>query len=93
MLYEDEDDIFMGTPRSKFFDIVFNANRNLVEHKIETLFERYIAMEKMLEDQLGEEVDVQRIVDSWIIENPDEVHARKKDMFIVTVGDILTQNE
>ena len=93
MLYEDEDDIFMGTPRSKFFDIVFNANRNLVEHKIETLFERYIAMEKMLEDQLGEEVDVQRVVDSWIIENPDEVHTRKKDMFIVTVGDILTQNE
>lgn len=93
MLYEDEDDIFMGSPRSKFFDIIFNANRNLVEHKIETLLERYVVMEKMLEEKLGEDVDVQRIVDSYIIENPDEMHNLKKDMFIVSVGDILTQNE
>ena len=93
MLYEDEDDIFMGSPRSKFFDIMFNANRNLVEHKMETLIERYVAMEKMLEEHLGEEVDVQRIVDSLIIAEPDEIHHRKRDMFIVTVGDILTQNE
>ena len=35
MLYEDEDDFFVGSPRSKFFDILFNANRDLVENALE----------------------------------------------------------
>ena len=32
------DDIFGGEPRDKFFDIVYNANRNIVENELENLF-------------------------------------------------------
>ena len=30
-------DIFESSPKEKFFDIVFNANRNLVEEELENL--------------------------------------------------------
>ena len=29
-LFEDEDDLFMGSPKSKFIDIIYNANRNVL---------------------------------------------------------------
>jgi len=41
----DEDDVFMGSPKSKFFDIIYNANRNLVELELEVLIERMACME------------------------------------------------
>ncbi len=40
MLYEDEDDIFMGSPKSKFFDILFHANKDLVKEKLLQIVER-----------------------------------------------------
>jgi len=53
MLYEDEDDFFMGSPKSKFFDILFNANRELVKTKLLEIVDRYSAMEILLEKQVG----------------------------------------
>jgi len=91
MLYEDEDDIFMGSPKSKFFDILFNANKDLVKEKLLQIVERYNAMELLLEDTLGEEVH--HAVNSILMERADEIAQRNTDFFIVTVGEILTQNE
>lgn len=91
MLYEDEDDIFMGSPKSKFFDILFNANRNLVKEKLLDIVERYNAMELLLEEHLGS--NVHQVVHSLLLERADEIHERNNDFFIATVGEILTQNE
>ena len=55
MLYEDEDDFFMGSPKSKFFDIVFNANRELVKTKLAHIIDRYSALEILLEKEIGAE--------------------------------------
>ena len=91
MLYEDEDDFFMGSPKSKFFDILFNANRNLVKEKLLDIVERYNAMEHLLEEHLGS--NVHQAVHSLLLERADEIHERNNDFFIATVGEILTQNE
>jgi len=57
MLFEDEEDIFSGgSPKKKFFDIVYNANRNLVELELDRLVEHLCLMEIILEEQMGEEV-------------------------------------
>ena len=40
-------DIFEGTPRDKFFDIAFNANRNLVEEEITKLLMKLISYEEI----------------------------------------------
>jgi len=92
MLYEDEDDFFMGSPKSKFFDIVFNANRDLVETKLLELIDRYCAMELLLERQIGEEA-TQQAISTTLYEEPDAILNRNKDLFIGVVGEILTQNE
>lgn len=92
MLYEDEDDFFMGSPKSKFFDILFHANQELVKNKLLEIIDRYSAMEYLLEKHLGEEAAHQAI-QTTLFEESDAVLNRNNDLFIATVGEILTQNE
>ncbi len=94
MLYEDEDDFFVGSPRSKFFDILFNANKNLVEDTLEKHIERHVAMEILLERLANEkDLNIEAEISMIRAEKQDEIHMAKTDFFIATVGDILTQNE
>ena len=93
-LYEDEDDFFVGSPRSKFFDIIFNANKNLVEDALEKHIERHVAMEMLLE-KLAKERNLNLEAELSVIQTQkaDDIHNAKMDFFISTVGDILTQSE
>lgn len=95
MLYEDEDDFFMGSPRSKFFDIIFNANKELVKTKLHSIVDRYCAMELLLEKALDvkSEKEFEALIKKTLYEEADAIHQRNVDFFITTVGDILTQNE
>lgn len=94
MLYEDEDDFFVGSPKSKFFDIIFNANRNLVEDALEKHVERHVAMEMILERLVEKEgLNLEAEISTIRVEKQDDIYNSKRDFFIVTVGDILTQNE
>jgi tRNA nucleotidyltransferase/poly(A) polymerase len=94
MLYEDEDDFFVGSPRSKFFDIMFNANKNLVEDALEKHVERHVAMEMILAKLIEEKgMNLEAEISTIRVEKQDEIHHAKMDFFIATVGDILTQNE
>ena len=92
--YEDEDDFFVGSPRSKFFDILFNANKNLVEDALEKHIERHVAMEMILEKLASEKgLNIEAEISTIRVEKQDEIHNAKIDFFISTVGDILTQSE
>ena len=94
MLYEDEDDFFVGSPKSKFFDIMFNANRNLVEGALEDHIERYAAMEMLLEKFAAEQdLNLEVQISTIRQEQQDEIHHAKMDFYMSTVGDILTQHE
>ncbi|MDD2383787.1 MAG: DUF2018 family protein [Sulfurospirillaceae bacterium] len=95
MLYEDEDDLFMGSPKSKFFDIVFNANRDIVKEQLLKIADRYCAMELLLEKLLPEEgeIGIDSLIKKSLYEDADEIHQRMMDFFIGNVGSILSQNE
>jgi len=94
MLYEDEDDFFVGSPRSKFFDIIFNANKNLVEDALEKHVERHVAMEMLLNKLFEEKgMDLEAEISTIRAEKQDEIYNAKMDFFISTAGDIVTQNE
>lgn len=94
MLYEDEDDFFVGSPKSKFFDILFNANKNLVEDALEKHVERHVAMEMLLERLVADKgIDIETEISIIKTEKQDDIYNAKVDFFISTVGDILTQNE
>lgn len=92
MFSEDEDDIFSTTPKKKFFDIIYNANRNLVEFEIENILDRYVAMEILLEEKLGDE-GLKGAIEDILLNQADKIHGAKSDVFIGFVGDVLTNNE
>ncbi len=80
MLYEDEDDFFVGSPKSKFFDIIFNANKNLVEDALEKHIERHVAMEMIL-DKLAHEkgINLEAEISTIRAEKQDDIHLAKMD--------------
>ena len=92
-MWLDDDDIFGGTPEKKFFDIVYNANRNLVQDEVNNLITKSAAMELLLEEILGEEKDVDGIIANYIANNADKLNERLNDYYIGMTGNILTQNE
>jgi hypothetical protein len=91
-LFEDEDDIFQGSPKSKFMDIVFNANRDLVQNELERLMTRMAAMEVILQESHGEE-GIDRVIKSMEFERTDEIAMMAKNLYLISVGNVLTQNE
>jgi hypothetical protein len=91
-LFEDEDDIFQGSPKSKFLDIVFNANRDLVHNELERLMARMAAMEILLQEAHGED-QIDRVIQAMEYERADEIELMAKNLYIISVGNVLTRNE
>lgn len=92
MLDIDENDPFTGSPRSKFFDVMLNGNRGVVEDVLENFIERHAAMEQLLAqnfDPSSLESQIQNIRYT----KQDAINASKNDLFISLVGDVLTQHE
>ncbi|WP_457750039.1 DUF2018 family protein [Sulfurimonas sp.] len=90
-LFEDEEDIFGGSPRSKFMDVVFNANNDIVRQELENFIEKAATMELMLEEQLNEDIDsaITRYKNSHL----DAVNTKTKSIFVEIMGSILSQSE
>ena len=93
MLFEDEDDIFVGSPRSKYYDIIFNANQGLSEQELDKNLDKIAGMEMLLEEMMGEDKDLEQILRNFIIHNDKKIEARKIDLYINGMGNIVTQNE
>jgi len=89
-LFNDDDGMFMGTPKSKFFDIVFNANRNLVEEELEDIIERMCLLEMIAEENVE---NLEQTLAELKFTKSEELEAKKFDAFINSTGNILTQNE
>ena len=82
-------DIFSQSPREKVFEILFNANKNLVENELEKTFEKFIAMSEFCEKNGFDEI----AQNSFISQNQTLVNERLNDIYIGLSGDILSQNE
>ncbi len=92
-MWLDDDDIFGGKPEKKFFDIVFNANRNLVQNELNNSVRKVAALELLLEEMLGEDKDTDAIINNYIFNNQDKVDQRADNIYIEMMGNVLTQNE
>ena len=90
-LFEDENDIFGGTPRSKFMDIIYNANQNLAILELERLMQRQAALELMLDEVHGEALEQK--IKAVEFERADEITNLCKSLYIESVGNILSANE
>ncbi len=90
-LFEDEEDIFGGSPRSKFMDVVFNANNDIVRQELENFIEKVAVMELMLEEHVGEDID--KAVDSYRATHLDDASTKTKSLYVELMGTVLSQSE
>jgi hypothetical protein len=90
-MFEDEGDIFMGTPESKLMDIMFNANNDVVRFDLTNFIRRRAAMELVLNEQLDDEFD--KKIDIYMVENRDNVEKKMKSLCIELMGEIVSKSE
>ena len=91
--FHEDDDLFGGTAEKKYFDIIFNANRSVVENELSNNLRRMNALERLLEERLQEGEDLEKLLITHIASNIDNVEAELKNAYIAGMGDILTQAE
>ena len=87
-LFEDEDNIFGGSPQSKFWDIINQASDELVKDQIDKFFEQYTVMEMFLTKEHGED-GLKRLVKDFSFENGEEVEYNKKSTYIELTGKVV----
>lgn len=82
-------DIFDSTPKEKFFDILLNANRSVVESELEKLFCEFVALSELSRNLGVTNSDIL----SFLAQNPEIIENGLNDIYIGKMGDILSQNE
>ena len=92
-LFEDEDDIFLGSPKSKFMDTVYNANQDQAMNELEIIIERMASMEILMEEKFGSIEDLEKEIRNMRLSRFEEVEAQAKNAYIVHTGSILSQSE
>ena len=86
---EDEDDIFIGSAKSKFFDISRTANEEIVQDEMDKIIEKYAIMEIMLSKGKAENYDINKEIAQYAFENIDEVNEMKQGLYIEFAGEIV----
>jgi len=86
---EDEDDIFIGSPKSKYFDISRQANNEIVEEETDNMIEKLAVMELLLSKDQDMNFDINHVIAQYTLENSLEVEEMKKGLYIEFTGDIV----
>ncbi len=87
-LFEDEDNIFGGSPQSKFWDIINQASDELVKDQIDKFFEQYTAMEMLLTKDHGED-GLKKLISDFSFENSSELEYMKKSTYVELTGEVV----
>jgi len=87
-LFEDEDNIFTGTPKSKFWDIANQASDDLVKDQFDSFIEKYTVMENMLCELHGEE-KLEEMIKQYAFENSMQLEEDKKSTYVSLTGEIV----
>ena len=86
---EDEDDIFMGSTKSKFFDVSREASKEVVEDEIDKIIEKLAVLEMIVSQDKGENFDINDYIKEYTLENHDKVKAMKKGLYVEFTGEII----
>jgi hypothetical protein len=88
---EDDDDIFFGSPKSKFFDIVEQTHRDLFEDELDKVFEKLAILELIVSQGKDENFDINSYLEEFKNENIDEVNSMKKGLYMEISGEIISR--
>ena len=87
-LLEDEDDIFGGTPVSKYWDIARQTSNDLQEDEFDGIIERMAVMESMLSESHDYE-NLDKIIKNHSFEHADKIHELKKSLYMELAGQLI----
>ena len=88
---EDEDDIFMGSPKSKFFDVSREASKDIVEEEIDKIIEKLAVLEMIISEGKGEDFDINQYIRDYTLDNMDDVNGMKKGLYVEFTGEIISR--
>lgn len=86
---EDEDDIFMGSPKSKFFDVTREASKEVVEEEIDKIIEKLAVLEMIISAEKDDNFDINEYIKAYTLENSEKVKAMKKGLYVEFTGEII----
>ncbi|MDD2886912.1 MAG: DUF2018 family protein [Aliarcobacter sp.] len=86
---EDEDDIFMGSPKSKFFDVSRQASKEIVEEETDKIIEKLAVLEMIISENKDENFDINEYIKEYTLENYEKVKAMKKGLYVEFTGEII----
>ena len=87
-LFEDEDDIFAGTPQSRYWDIQSNLSQDLIKDEFDNLVQRVAIMEKLLSETYDYEM-LDKTITSYAYSNFSEVEELKKSVYMELAGKLI----
>ncbi|MBD3798612.1 MAG: DUF2018 family protein [Epsilonproteobacteria bacterium] len=88
VLFEDEDDIFSGSPQSKYWDIAKQVSEDLYRHDFDEIMTKIAVMEKMLMQQHHQD-DLDKIITSYALMNLSEIEDHKKSLYMEYAGRLI----
>jgi len=87
-LFEDEDDIFAGTPKSRYWDIAGQLSDDLIEDEFDSIVERLAVMESII-SKTHEYEALDDMVKRYAMENYEEIEALKKSVYMELAGQLI----
>jgi hypothetical protein len=87
-LFEDESNIFGGTPESKYHDIAEQANEEIVKHEFNKIVEKFAVMETLLAKEFGDEA-LDSMIKKYALENNSKIETKKKSLYMEFTGNIV----
>ena len=87
-LFEDEDDIFGGTPVSKYWDINKQISEDLMKDEFDGIVERLAVMEAMLAETHDYE-DLDKTIKIYAASNLSKIEQLKKSVYMELAGQLI----
>ena len=87
-LFEDEADMFAGTPESRYWDINNQVSKDLMKDEFDKIVERVAAMEAMLSAS-HEYEDLDKTIRNFCITNIDKMDELKKSVYMELAGKLI----
>ncbi len=87
-LFEDEDDILGGTPKSKFWDMLITPHEDTAKAILDDIVTNYACMEHIIKQTIGEE-EINRHLKNYYIDNKTAIEKTKKSLYMEFVGNIV----
>ena len=87
-LFEDEDDIFGGSPVSKYWDISNQISEDLRKDEFDGIIQRLAVMEDMLSQTYDYE-DLDTIIKNHSFANLEKIDGLKKSLYMELAGQLI----